>query len=276
MWTVMTGTTLRGEHGHRYVDQAVCSSSEHRARAPTIGEVALIYDRTFFENLTDNEPSAAVLMPLILALVKPKTLVDVGGGTGVWSAIAGGLGVDATVVDSQHVATDQLVVPPERFVVRDLAASLELADTFDLALCLEVAEHLPPDRGPSFVGDLCRLAPTVVFSAAIPGQRGDGHINERWQSYWVGLFAGRGYEALDLIRPGVWHDERIALWYRQNTFVATRTPEAFELGNRPLWDVAHPVYWENWNLALEKPHVRPLLRKLPGAVGRELKRRLAR
>ena len=44
--------------------------------------------------------------------------------------------------------------------------------TYDLAICVEYAEHLPEARAASFIGDLTKLAPAIAFSAAIPGQGG--------------------------------------------------------------------------------------------------------
>jgi len=86
-------------------------------------------------------------------------------------------------------------------------------------VCLEVAEHLSPLRADPFIGTLTELAPAVLFSAAIPGQGGTSHLNERWQSYWAGLFASRGYVAIDAIRPRVRGLEDIDWWYRQNTIL---------------------------------------------------------
>jgi hypothetical protein len=62
----------------------------------------------------------------------------------------------------------------------DLESPIRLERTFDLAISMEVAEHLSPGRAPSFVDDLTGLAAVVLFSTAIPGPGGIGHINEPW------------------------------------------------------------------------------------------------
>jgi hypothetical protein len=91
-------------------------------------------------------------------------------------------------------------------------------------MSLEVAEHLPPDRSNSFIAELTALAPVALFSAAIPQQGGTDHINERWQSYWAGLFKKRGFSPLDVIRPAVWENDAVERWYRQNTsYIAATT-----------------------------------------------------
>ena len=85
-----------------------------------------------------------------------------------------------------------------------------------MAISLEVAEHLPENRGKSFISDLCELSPVVLFSAAIPYQGGDNHINEQWQSYWYGLFKENNFVGIDLIRPQIWENINVKPWYKQN------------------------------------------------------------
>ena len=106
------------------------------------------------------------------------------------------------------------------FIERDLAEPLDLERSFALALCLEVAEHLPPERAPGLVADLTALAPVVLFSAAVPGQGGTGHVNEQWSEYWVALFDAEGWSCRDAIRPWVRANADVAWWYRQNLFLA--------------------------------------------------------
>ncbi len=64
---------------------------------------------------------------------------------------------------------------------------------YSLALCLEVAEHLKPEYAETIIDTLCACSDTIVFSAATPGQGGEHHHNERPTSYWLELFAARGY-----------------------------------------------------------------------------------
>ena len=63
------------------------------------------------------------------------------------------------------------------------------------------------------------LAPAVLFSAAIPGQGGRGHINEQWPTYWQELFGRHDYVPIDCVRSKVWHEPTVNAWYRQNTIV---------------------------------------------------------
>jgi len=62
----------------------------------------------------------------------------------------------------------------------------------DLAMSLEVREHLPPSMGHNLVVSLVRSAPLTIFTAATPGQGGSGHVNEQPSEYWIEEFAGLG------------------------------------------------------------------------------------
>jgi hypothetical protein len=81
-------------------------------------------------------------------------------------------------------------------------------------------EHpLPETSASTLVASLARLGDQHLFSAAIPFQGGKRHISEQWPRYWIDLFADHGLKAVDLIRPLIWHDERVGWWYAQNIMV---------------------------------------------------------
>ena len=113
-------------------------------------------------------------------------------------------------------------IPPDRFLARDLTKSLHLDRTFDLAVCLEVAEHLPESRAAGLVADLTSMAPCVLFSAAVPGPTGTNHINSQYLPYWIELFKRHGYEGIDPIRPRILGNNSVEWFYQQDTvmFVA--------------------------------------------------------
>jgi SAM-dependent methyltransferase len=222
--------------------------------------------------------SARAMLPVVLDLLAPASILDVGCGTGVWLHVAGDHGIhDVLGVDG---GTGELVIGSEKFTRVDLEQPLDVGRRFDLAISMEVAEHLAPSRAPSFVDDLCRAADVVLFSAAIPGQGAPGsgeHPNEQWQSYWAGLFAERGYRTIDAIRPVIWNDSRIAFWYRQNAFVALAPSVRLDLaGDRTIRDVVHPDLWKHVNADLWSRDASPrqLLRELPPALQRAVSRRV--
>jgi SAM-dependent methyltransferase len=164
--------------------------------------------------------SAHAVLPVVFALRRARSVVDVGCLYGAWAAVSRELGVDEVVgVDGEYVDHADLMIPAGDFLARDLARPLRLDRAFDLAISLEVAHYLPPARADGFVGDLCDLAPMVLFSAAIPHQGGVGHVNEQWPAYWAQRFAARAYTPLDCVRDEVWDDPAVASWYAQNTIV---------------------------------------------------------
>jgi hypothetical protein len=222
--------------------------------------------------------SARAMLPVVFELFSPASVVDIGCGMGAWLHVAGEHGVeDVLGVDG---GTGELLIPDEKFRHVDLEQRLEVGRKFALAISMEVAEHLSPDRAPSFVDDLCRSADVVLFSAAIPGQ-GDPdsgeHPNEQWQSYWAGLFTERGYRTVDAIRPRIWDDERIAFWYRQNAFLAFTPSAALEPdGDAVIRDLVHPALWRftNADLWSRDASARELLRELPSALRTAVRRRV--
>jgi SAM-dependent methyltransferase len=179
------------------------------------------YDTGFYLEVSSGSLSSArVIAPLVTALVGQRSVVDVGCGIGTWLKAFVELGVeDYLGIDGEYVTHDQLLIVPSRFRSADLKNPPELGRKFDLALCLEVGEHLPAKSAPKLVARLTEASPCVLFSAAMPGQGGTHHVNEQWPNYWQLLFAKHGYERLDPIRPRVWRDLSVEWWYKQNIYL---------------------------------------------------------
>jgi SAM-dependent methyltransferase len=157
---------------------------------------------------------------MLLDLFPVSSVVDIGCGDGSWLFVFRKLGVeDILGLDGEYVDRNVLQIPQDRFQAVDLTKPFGLKRVFDLAISLEVAEHLPAESASSFVASLCGLAPAVLFSAAIPFQGGNHHINEQWPDKWAALFRQHGYFLVDCIRKRIWQNEAVEFWYAQSAFI---------------------------------------------------------
>ena len=135
------------------------------------------YDRQFYLNTHKlNQQAANVVLPIIFDITPVRSAVDVGCGVGTWLYSAEKLGVE-TILGIDGPSLDKnLAIVDEKFIeTHDLEYEIKIGSKFDLAISLEVAEHLSDERADGFVGDLCALSDLVLFSAAIPGQGGTHH-----------------------------------------------------------------------------------------------------
>jgi SAM-dependent methyltransferase len=147
--------------------------------------------------LRESELGMCSLLPVqkvdrIVSLVKPRTILDVGCGTGRTTAYLHQRGFETLGVEASVIAI-RSSERPDLIRKHDLRFSLDLKRFFDLVWCFEVAEHIHPRFVSTFVDSLVRHSPVVALSAAPPGQGGEGHFNEQPQSYWEIKFADRGY-----------------------------------------------------------------------------------
>lgn len=180
-----------------------------------------MYSTEFYEKIrTGSQSSAEALVPAVLQLVHPKSVVDVGCGDGTWLSVFREFGVTDTLgIDGEYVDRGLLRIPQDEFRAVDLSEPFKLGRSFDLAISLEVAEHLPPNSAQTFVASLTALAPIVLFSAAIPFQGGTRHLNEQWPDYWGALFERHNYVPIDCIRQKLWNNDDVEFWYIQNCLI---------------------------------------------------------
>jgi Methyltransferase domain len=183
-------------------------------------------------------------VPLVVEQFAPKTVVDVGCGEGLWGKAFESAGCEVLGLDGHSVP----VIPAQSVDLTDVLPTFERL--FDLAVCLEVAEHLPPERAETFIAELCGLSDTVLFSAAVPGQGGTGHLNEQWPPHWALLFQANGFTCNDKLRWDIWSDGRVCWWYRQNIFVASRWRcDGHDLKASSPRSVIHPDAWAHFGRA---------------------------
>jgi len=190
-----------------------------------------VYNTDFYDYIDDgSRASARTVAPLLLAEMNIDSLLDVGAGHGAWASEWMAAGVtDVVAIDGDYVKPDQLVIPEANFRAADLSQPLDLGRKFDLVQSLEVAEHLPHAKAATFVETLTRHGDVVLFSAAVPHQGGEHHVNEQPPEYWRQLFKACGYSAFDWLRPRLADQRQVKGWYRYNSFIY-----ANEAGQRRL------------------------------------------
>jgi SAM-dependent methyltransferase len=224
------------------------------------------YDETFFsDNRGGSRRSARAVVPVVLEYVQPCSVLDVGCGLGTWLRVFAERGVSEILgVDGDYVRDRGLEIPPERFIAADLSRSLDVGRTLDLVVSLEVAEHLPESAADSFVGNLVRHAPIVLFSAAVPFQGGTGHLNEQWPEWWAARFATHGYVPVDCLRGRIWSHPDVEWWYAQNIlFYADRS---YLKSNAALRRAAEVTSAERLSLVHPKKYLQ-MVRKIEGPLG---------
>ena len=173
-------------------------------------------DNFFNYHLQESTRSAQEVIPVVLKYVSPKTVIDVGCGLGTWLAVWKNMGVEILGVDGFYINKNELLIDSAEFIATDLDDGIGVDKTFELATCLEVAEHIKPENATKFISSICNLSDIILFSAAIPGQEGTLHINEQYPDYWVREFAKNNFTPFDCIREKIWNNKNISWWYRQN------------------------------------------------------------
>ena len=196
------------------------------------------YSDAFFADVERTAAgSARRVVPVAVRDWRPAHVVDVGCGEGIWAAAFEALGVPALGIDGDYVRPGRRLV--RRFLPWDLATPLPDLGRFDLCVCLEVAEHLPPEAADGLVAGLAALSDRIVFSAAVPGQGGTGHVNEQPHAYWLERFDRLGFAADETWRDRFAAEGEVAWWYQRNMVVLERreprppAPPRLDAGGSP-------------------------------------------
>jgi hypothetical protein len=268
------------------VDPPNAEEDSKMGRSDSISDAALqrFYGDGFYrKQMSTSLVSARRYASILSAFFQPQSVVDLGCGRGTWLKAFKEIGAKRLVgYDGTWNSQDQMIDSEISFKSADLN---ELIDTlpaarFDLAMSLEVAEHLRPSAAETFVQSLTNFADVVMFGAAYPNQGGDNHINEQPASYWARLFNLVEYVPFDLFRPFVWGDADIAYWYQQNTFLYVRKNSDMcsrlaQKGHHPIQNIAfmdcvHPRLFGG------RVGIKPILRDVAGAITPERLKNLAR
>ncbi len=168
--------------------------------------------------------SAKKIIKLFPNNFNPKSILDIGCGTGEWIQTFKDRysSCKFTGIDGHWIKSDDLICKDFNFFTIDLSSELYLEifnKKYDLICCLETITDLTEQKGEDLIKKICEITDMCLFSSGTPIQTHGPHKNRQWQSYWHNLFAQNEFIALDFIRPKTWNDSDVGPWYSQNCFL---------------------------------------------------------
>jgi len=239
------------------------------------------YKHNFYKDRHQSTLDAAntVLSLVADALPQVNSAVDFGCGVGTWLSVLKEKGVENILgLEGPWVEDKLLKIPQDCLKQVNFEEGIKLDSKYDLAISLEVAEHLKSETAKSFVESITNASDFVLFSAAIPFQGGTNHVNEQWPEYWIELFKDRGYVLVDFVRMKIWDDDTIPVWYRQNTLFFVKQSRIGEVKLPKLTELSFPVSVVHPEIFLSKMNkmnsVKGSFKLFPRAIGKWLKNRL--
>ena len=160
-----------------------------------------IYNKTYYTYVDKMaRESADTIAEVIISNYSPKSVIDIGCGTGAAmdSLRRRGVAVYGLEYSSHALAMCKARgLDVEKYDIES-GKMPEISMRFDVVLCAEVAEHVKPEFADALVSLASQFADRVLFTAAVPGQGGGvDHVNEQPNSYWVQKFALLGYTYLE-------------------------------------------------------------------------------
>lgn len=251
------------------------------------------YGDDFYQaQMDESYRSAKHYVEALLGVHAPRRVVDVGCGRGTWLKAFKERGAEKIVgFDGPWNQQANMLDPSTEFHSIDLnrPANVSSEDRFDLALSLEVAEHLEAASARGFVEFMTALSDVVMFGAAYSGQGGTNHINEQMHTYWARMFLARDYVPYDFFRPRFWGHAEVKFWYQQNTFLYVHRASPFrqvlagagcpEVTNIEFMNCVHPDLYDakrtapkppdrmtQWAKRMLPPSLHPFAKKIKNAL----------
>jgi len=190
---------------------------------------------------------------------RPRSVLDIGCGEGhAVRYFTNSLLVSAVGIDGSRQALAQSVCP-SLCHHHDFRSGPWLSDqTFDLVWSCEVFEHIDERFVSNIMETVITAAPRyILFTAALPFQRGYHHVNCRNSVYWLKHFSDIGF----FLSPELTEDaRRCSEGFFRNGLILSRGKDAKQSGIRQAWYISRAIWW---------PQSRRFMRKACGELVRE-------
>jgi len=224
------------------------------------------YSKDFYSRRKPlSRSSAEIVLGALLDVARIESVVDFGCGTGSWLNVALTKSVRKILgYDSSQVPPEELEIHQTFFRPTNLENVTRIEGEFDLAICLEVIEHLSEQSSDRVLCALVESSDLILFSGAIPYQVGTNHVNCQWQTHWSSKFREHGFLGLPILNGCFWKESRINVVYRQNMVLYFKCdkPKDFPLYDavvnkfacsENVQDVVHPELFELYLTKLYAP-----------------------
>jgi hypothetical protein len=152
---------------------------------------------------------------------EPDSVIDVGSSLGAllqhFPDYMHKMGIDK---GCEHLYLDE----SGTYYEQDLNEGSANVGEFSIVVCQEVIEHIEPENEANVLDTICSNhieGGIIVFGGALPGQRGNHHVNCQTLEYWVDRFKSRGYK-LDKEKTEIYKDNLspdVPKHYSENTMV---------------------------------------------------------
>lgn len=209
-----------------------------------------VQTKYFHTSKMHNMQSPIIIIEKVLEIISPNSVVDFGCGLGTFLKAFKEKGInDVLGLDGDWVNRALLreYLDENEFMTVDLESEINCKKKYDLAISLEVAEHLSKEKASIFVENLVNASDVILFSAAIPFQGGQNHINEQWIEFWQEEFSKHNYVFHDVIRKKIWNDENVKWWYKQNMFIVSSKENVFDKhydsSSNLILNLIHPEHY---------------------------------